>query len=284
MLRPMKLPRALTQVLGVLPYAYLAVAVLFAATGTSWVICRLDPFVSFFPLERRYAAHRPRDPVPGDRSGGRTALLPLLLPLWRAPGAGLASFMEESHGDAAGMHPVPPVRTRLPLRRHRETRGRGRRLAAASLKRTGWLLALTPLRAALGAFGFWNLAPSIAPLHSTVFLSERLRMENADAALPKAWETRIWRELGKSKEDLHAQAAGIRSRLATGSLFAGGFIGLVFGFALVGLSRRVVRRDWEPDRAKCLACGRCFAYCPVDYQDPSSPPPPSHPAGENNHG
>ena len=48
--KPLKLPPWLEQALGLLPYVYLGLAVLFAATGAGFVICRFDPFVSFFRL------------------------------------------------------------------------------------------------------------------------------------------------------------------------------------------------------------------------------------------
>jgi NosR/NirI family nitrous oxide reductase transcriptional regulator len=48
--RPIKLPRWLVEALSLFPYVYLAAAVLFAATGTSYLICRFDPFVAFFRL------------------------------------------------------------------------------------------------------------------------------------------------------------------------------------------------------------------------------------------
>ena len=48
--RTVKVPRWLDQALGLLPYFYLGAAVIFAATGTAFIICRYDPFVAFFRL------------------------------------------------------------------------------------------------------------------------------------------------------------------------------------------------------------------------------------------
>ncbi len=50
LIKPVRLPRPLTQALGVLPYVYLGAAVLFASTGAMFIICRYDPFVPFFRL------------------------------------------------------------------------------------------------------------------------------------------------------------------------------------------------------------------------------------------
>ncbi|MCA1809080.1 MAG: 4Fe-4S binding protein [Lentisphaerae bacterium] len=48
--RPVKLPLWLNHTLGMLPWVYLCLALLFAATGTGFLICRWDPFVGFFRL------------------------------------------------------------------------------------------------------------------------------------------------------------------------------------------------------------------------------------------
>ena len=46
--KPLRLPRWLAVPLGFLPVVYLGLAVLFAATGAEFVVCRFDPFVNFF--------------------------------------------------------------------------------------------------------------------------------------------------------------------------------------------------------------------------------------------
>jgi polyferredoxin len=48
--RSVRVPRWLDHVLGLVPYLYLGVAVIFAASGTAFIICRYDPFVAFFRL------------------------------------------------------------------------------------------------------------------------------------------------------------------------------------------------------------------------------------------
>ena len=45
-----KLSRALTTVLGIIPWIYLIFAVLYAVTRTSFLICRFDPFIGIFRL------------------------------------------------------------------------------------------------------------------------------------------------------------------------------------------------------------------------------------------
>ena len=42
----------------------------------------------------------------------------------------------------------------------------------------------------------------------------------------------------------------------------GAWIGLVIGVKLIHLNIRRRRTEYEPDRANCVSCGRCFWYCP----------------------
>ncbi len=49
--RTVKLPRWLDQSLGVIPYLYLGAGVLFAVTGTAFIICEYDPFIGFFRFD-----------------------------------------------------------------------------------------------------------------------------------------------------------------------------------------------------------------------------------------
>jgi len=42
-----------------------------------------------------------------------------------------------------------------------------------------------------------------------------------------------------------------------------GIAGVVIGLMLIGASVHRTRTDYEPDRATCVACGRCYKYCPV---------------------
>lgn len=50
LIKPVKLPEWAARALSVGPFVYLGLAVLYAATGTGFIICRYDPFVSFFRL------------------------------------------------------------------------------------------------------------------------------------------------------------------------------------------------------------------------------------------
>jgi NosR/NirI family nitrous oxide reductase transcriptional regulator len=52
--KPIELPIGLRKALGIIPYIYLGLAVLFAATKTDFIICRYDPFVGIFRMDASF--------------------------------------------------------------------------------------------------------------------------------------------------------------------------------------------------------------------------------------
>jgi ferredoxin len=76
---------------------------------------------------------------------------------------------------------------------------------------------------------------------------------------------------GQPRSQLYRQAVQVMDRYAIGAWLFGGFVGLVIGAKLIQLSVRRRRTDYEPDRAACLSCGRCFSYCPVELDRRKKP-------------
>jgi polyferredoxin len=50
LVKPLKVPGWLDEILRVLPWIYLAFALLLAATGSLFIICKFDPFVGIFRM------------------------------------------------------------------------------------------------------------------------------------------------------------------------------------------------------------------------------------------
>jgi ferredoxin len=76
-------------------------------------------------------------------------------------------------------------------------------------------------------------------------------------------EVTTFKSSGKAVEKLYADAASITRQFYFGGWILGGFIGLVFGLTLVGLSLVRYRTGYWPDKGTCLSCARCLEYCPV---------------------
>ena len=70
-------------------------------------------------------------------------------------------------------------------------------------------------------------------------------------------------DAGRSVDDLYAEARRLGDRFRTAGGWFGAWVGLVIGVKLIYLSVRRRRDDYQPDRAACVSCGRCFWYCPL---------------------
>ncbi len=285
-IRPVKVPNFLEHALGLIPFVYLAAAVLLAATGSAFLICAYDPFVAFFRLQGSldmvilgvltlivglFVAR------PYCRFGCPLgAMLRLLSPLsckhaTITPTQCINCRMcEDICPFNAIEKPTPPVPPRQ--------RFAGKHVLAL-------LLALVPVLVAGGAVLGHNLGGVAAESNATW----RLAKDVAADAMARAEGTpsplegnknatnavKAFRASGRTMDDLFAEAASIRGRLDVGSAIAGGFIGLVLGLKLVDVSIRRRRVQYEIVRSRCVSCGRCFEVCPVEQlrrQGKSLPP------------
>ena len=262
-LRPLKVPGWLEHSLGLLAYVYLGLAVLLAATGSAFVVCRYDPFVSLFRL-----------------SGSTNMLILgasfLLLAVFVARpycryvcpyGALLRLFSRASRWHLT-ITPDECINCRLCeeacpfgaiLRPNRDEPLPDRR---EGMGRLSALLVLLPV---LTAFGVWlgaRLAPPLSRVHATVRLAERVRSEEDGLVKGTTDASDAYRRTGRRNEELYAEAGAIKFRFLWGGRLLGAWVGLVVGGKLVSLAVRRARADHEPDRSKCISCGRCFGYCP----------------------
>ena len=266
LLKPVKVPAWLEPALSVLPYIYLGAGVLFAATGSAFIICEYDPFVPVF------------------RMGGR-ALMVLagmgLLLLGVFVGRPYCRFLcpygalLKLGGIVAKwrVRVTPDYCTQCRLceascpfgaMREPESGGAGTQALATDRRRLALLLALLPALIAGGAWVGWRFSPAASRLHPTVSLAEDLVREQGTAPkLGAATPDDLALERARqAPEEMLAEAARVRQRFATGGGIFGAWVGLVIGVKLIGLSLRRRRTDYEPDRGDCFACARCFEYCP----------------------
>jgi hypothetical protein len=124
------------------------------------------------------------------------------------------------------------------------------------------LLLLVPVLIIIGARLGYGIRGQVSRMHPTARLAERIYLEEHSSTVGTTNASIAFRATGKTVEQLYDEAASIRDRFGTGGWLFGGFVGLVIGLRLVNASIQRCRTDYEADRASCLACGRCFAYCP----------------------
>ena len=266
LIKPVAVPLWLEQALSVVPYLFLGAGLIYAATGTGFVICRYDPFVCFFRL-----------------SGGMfilTAGAAFLLagmfvgrPYCRflCPYGGLLRLASLASKWRVRVTPDVCTQCRLceqscPFGAMREPApsDTNPRWLGAERKRLGWLLALLPVLVVAGVWAGSKFSPAAAQLHPTVALAERYTRQQSHPAqygLMTPESLSLQRAAENPKAVLTA-AADLRHRFDLACCLFGGWIGLVIGLKLVALSVRPSRTDFEPDRGACLACARCFTACP----------------------
>jgi ferredoxin len=263
LLRPLKVPDWLNRLLGIIPYAYLGMAILFAATGAAFLICRFDPFVSFFRLGGDlnmilYSAGflvlatvvaRPycRFLCPyGVLLGWMARFAKRRVSI--APEACIQCRLCE---DACPMGAIrPPTPARLPEKRQAGTR------------RLAWILLLAPLIVAGTGVAVASLYPLLSRAHPDVRLAELILREDAGELSEPTPETTAFRTTRTPTADLVTRALRIQDRFLTGAWLVGVFLGLVVVARLLGWSVWRTRTIYEPDPAACVQCGRCYAYCP----------------------
>jgi NosR/NirI family transcriptional regulator, nitrous oxide reductase regulator len=262
-IRPVRVPRPLAAALGFFRYVYLAFAILLAASGATFLICRYDPFVPFFRLSGPFGVVL-------------SGFLLLLIGVWVArpycrficPYSILLEWASRLSWRHLRVTPDECIDCRLcehscPYDAILEpVEGPDRAQSAAGIRRLAMLVVLVPLFAAAGGWIGWRLPTALSLADPVAVLAEQVREEQAGMVNERTLESRAFRSTGRSTEQLFQEVRTLRQRLKRGGIAAGGFIGLMLGIQLAGLSLWRRRKGYEPDRGACLSCGRCFEYCP----------------------
>lgn len=266
LLKPVKLPLWLEQGLSVLPFIYLGAGVMFAATGSMFIFCQYDPFVPLFRLSGRTLMVL---------SGVGLLLLGTFVgrPYCRffCPFGALLKMGSTVAKLRVRVTPDVCTQCRLceascPYGAMREPQAPATTLPSLKTdrRRLACLLVFAPvLILSFGWLGFRFSIPA-SKVHPTVKLAEQFIHEQNtpaktgvlspdDLALERARQT---------PGEILNEAVVIRKKFRTGGWLFGGWVGLVLAAKLVSLSLHRRRTDYEPDRGDCVACGRCFEFCP----------------------
>jgi len=267
LVKPVKVPRWLDAGLRVVPWVYLGLAVLLAATGGLFIICKYDPFVGIFRM-----------------SGSRAMLLTgagllvlgmfvgrpycrYLCPLgvllgvssraakWRptvTPGACTQCRLCESACPFGALDygsSEVPEQERLATERKRVL---VMLLAApVAVLGFGWLGGKAGL-----ATTAWHPDGKLAAL---VAAGEKGELKGG---IPD--EVTAYRRQGARRDEVYARAAAVENRALPIGRVIGGLLGLVLA-AKAGQAFFPKRsRDYQTDPEHCVSCTRCFSACPYE--------------------
>ncbi len=264
-LKPMSIKTWLEKVLGIIPFIYLGLAILYAATSTDFIICRYDPFVGFFRFDATFMMFS---------IGGVLLLTGIFIarPYCRflCPYGALLNLVSRFSKKHITITPTECIQCRLcedscpfeaidkpVLLKEKEER-------PIAVRRFLMYTIIIPVLILIGGYTGSQFHENLASVNTKVRLANELLNEtNYGETEQEAFEITAFKAAGQSKEELYNEVAAIIKKFYIGGWILGGFIGLVFGLTLVSLTIFKYREDYTPNKGTCLSCARCVDYCPV---------------------
>jgi NosR/NirI family transcriptional regulator, nitrous oxide reductase regulator len=263
-IKPVKINKNAEIILASVPFIYLALSVLFAATNSKFLICRYDPFIGIFRLDA---------PFTMIVFGALLLLSGIFLnrPYCRflCPYGVLLNIFSRFAGKHLTITPAECTNCRLceescpynaiipsdpELQRDQPDKSRSRFIL---------YFLLIPLFSAAGAFILYNLAPALSRVNGNVSLAREIRLEKETGIESLSKAVIAFKESGKTETELYAEEDLITDKFRDGAPWAGIFLGASFGIGMVSFTIKRRRTEYKPDQGKCYSCGRCFKYCPI---------------------
>jgi NosR/NirI family nitrous oxide reductase transcriptional regulator len=267
LVKPLTVPAWLDAILRILPWIYLALAVLLASTGSLFIICKFDPFVGIFRMA-------------GPRSMLLTGAALLVMSIfigrpycrylcpygallgmasrfakWRptvTPDTCTQCRLCENSCPFGALNPPMPAK-------------QGQQRIASGRQRIVLLALTLPLAALLCGWLGGKVGIASLPLHADGKLANLIMLqERGDLQGPPPDELTAFRQHGMDRQTAFAKATALEARFVV----LGRWIGLVFGLALACKLARIVfpasSNDYVTDSGRCVSCARCFSTCPYE--------------------
>jgi len=264
-INPQGLKTWVQKILGLIPFIYLGLSILYAATSTDFVICRYDPFVGIFRLDATFFMF----------TVGALFLLTSVFiarPYCRffCPYGVILNLISKVSQKHITITPTKCIHCRLceyscpfgAIDKPVAVKEIGNRSNA--LKKFVVLSLIIPLLIFVGGWTGAQFHENLALVNPKVRLAKQiLNTDIQDNTKIFSEEIKAFKSSGKSAEELYAEANLILKDFEIGGWILGGFIGLVFGLTLAGVSVFKYREDYTPNKGNCFSCARCFEYCPV---------------------
>ena len=268
-INPVSIPSWIRKTLGFIPVIYLGLAVLLAATGSDFIICRYDPFVGIFRMD---------GPFLMIFLGVTFLLLGMFYarPYCRifCPYGVLLSWMSKFSKHHMSITPSECIKCKLckdscpfdAIEVPVDKAYRKPEVARKNLRRFVLYLALIPMLTLLGGWIGSKSHVFLSRMHPDVYLAELMISQPELREDETNLDIQAFLESGDTFEQLVEQASVIRTKFKKGGWALGGFIGLALGITLMNQVVFRRREDYEPHKANCFSCGRCMDYCPVDRE------------------
>lgn len=266
--KPVKLNPWLQKALGLFPFIYLGLAILYAATGTDFIICRYDPFIGIFRMGAEFHMI-----VLG--IGFLLMGMFVARPYCRfvCPYGALLNIGSQFSKNHLSITPKDCINCKLckdscPFDAiDFPTEEADLRPQPSDRRRLLLYMTLIPVFAITGALLVSASYKTLSAVHPDVSLANTLIAHPEKMERPDNLDIETFLSSDRTLEMLVADAAIIQQKFKTGGLWLGGFIGLVLAFSLLNQVIFRKRDIYQANRGKCYSCGRCMDYCPVGKPD-----------------
>ena len=266
--KPIQLPGWVEAGFGLFAHAYLGLAVLYAATGSDFVICSWDPFVGFFR-----------------RSGSVGMLLigaGLLISSmfigriycrFICPYSVLLRALARLAQWKVRISPKECIDCKLcetacpfgALARPTPAAGKSHDRDAAQRRILTVVGGCAALLIVLTALGYASRG-YLAQVDRTVQLAQRIALEESRKVTGTTDESAAWHKGGEAADELYNRARVIEGKFGVGGALLGAWIALAVSARLIKYALPRKRTEYDADPASCLSCARCFSSCPVEQE------------------
>jgi ferredoxin len=262
--KQVRVPKSVEKVLAAIPFVYLGLAVLFAATESQFLICRYDPFVGIFRLDAPYTMII---------FGALLLIIGIFVnrPYCRylCPYGVLQNIFSRFSVKHVTISPAECRDCRLcesgcPYDAILQSDpSQDVEKPKQSFKGSIIYFLMIPVLAAAFAVILYNFSPSLSVMNNNVKLAREIRLEKEEGIKAVSKAAVAFYESGKTEDELFEEERQIIGRFRKGAPWVGIFLGLSLGIGLFRLTIREIRTYYEPDSGRCYSCGKCFKFCPV---------------------
>ena len=267
-LKPLKVPNWLENILQMFAWLYLGLAILLAATGTAFIICRYDPFISIYRFTSSI-----------DVLILTTAFIILSMLVGRPYCRFLCPYgviLRQTSRLAKWKISIVPkgqecIQCRLCVAKcpydaiNAPYQVPVKTSYNAEVKKFLTYVVITAILIGIGIFSGIKLGTNLAQGNINVITANVLRntafnisQEDQDAILEAV------RASGRKQEDIFNAESEIISSFQHGAILITTLLALVAGIKLTKTIIYRSRKDYEVDDGKCLYCGRCLDACPEE--------------------